>query len=168
MDTDDRGFPRGDLRVSDADRDRALAELSAAVQAGRITAGELDQRSGQALSARTGTELSAVLADLPVEHGPAAEVAARPPATRPPARIAIGAAVAATCFGAVAVANALRPEPTLQQRVLMQQLMARQGISVPLPPSPGFDWAGTLTPAAIAGLLVVLVILVHLARARRA
>jgi hypothetical protein len=46
MDTDDRGFPRGDLRVSDADRDRALAELSAAVQAGRITAGELDQRSG--------------------------------------------------------------------------------------------------------------------------
>jgi hypothetical protein len=50
----------------------------------------------------------------------------------------------------------------------MQQLMARQGISVPLPPSPGFDWAGTLTPAAIAGLLVVLVILLHLARARRA
>jgi Domain of unknown function (DUF1707) len=167
MDTDDRGFPRGDLRVSDADRDRALAELSAAVQAGRITAGEFDQRSGQALSARTGSELAAPLADLPVGHAPA-DVVARPRESRPPARVAIAAAVAATCFGAVAVANALRPEPTLQQRELMQQLMARQGISVPLPPSPGFDWGGTLTPGAIAVLLVVLVILLHVARARRA
>src|SRR3984957_8160936 len=83
MDTDDRGFPRGDLRVSDADRDRALAELSAAVQAGRITAGELDHPSGQALSARTGTELSAVLAALPVEPGPAPGLAARAPAPDP-------------------------------------------------------------------------------------
>ena len=36
MDTDARGFPPGDLRVSDAERDRALSELSEAYQAGRL------------------------------------------------------------------------------------------------------------------------------------
>src|SRR6516162_1573360 len=50
----------GDLRVSDADRDRAVSELSEAFQAGRITHEEFEQRSGQALSARTGNELSAL------------------------------------------------------------------------------------------------------------
>ncbi len=42
MDTPTRDYPPGDLRVSDADRDRALSELSKAFQAGRITADELD------------------------------------------------------------------------------------------------------------------------------
>lgn len=51
-------YPPGDLRVSDADRDRALAELSQAFQAGRITADEFDERSGQALHSRTGKELT--------------------------------------------------------------------------------------------------------------
>ena len=64
MDTDARGFPFGDLRVSDTDRDRALSELSKAFQTGRITADEFDQRSGQVLGARTGKELTAPLADL--------------------------------------------------------------------------------------------------------
>ncbi len=59
MDTDARGFPPGDLRISDADRDRALSELSEAFQGGRITSDEFSQRSGQALSARTGKELTA-------------------------------------------------------------------------------------------------------------
>jgi hypothetical protein len=45
-------YPSGDLRVSDAERDRALSELSEALQAGRITAEEFDQRSGQVLPAR--------------------------------------------------------------------------------------------------------------------
>ena len=48
MDGADRGFPQGDLRVSDADRDRAQCELSEAFRVGRITADEFDQRSGQA------------------------------------------------------------------------------------------------------------------------
>jgi hypothetical protein len=39
-------YPPGDLRVSDADRDRALSELGQALQVGRITADEFDQRSG--------------------------------------------------------------------------------------------------------------------------
>jgi len=36
------------LRASDADRDAVLALLSEHFQAGRLTAGELDERSGQA------------------------------------------------------------------------------------------------------------------------
>jgi hypothetical protein len=49
--------------------------------------------------------------------------------------------------------------------------MARQGFPVPpgFPPSPGFDWPGTIAPGAIAVLLVVLAIClrVRLARADR-
>jgi Domain of unknown function (DUF1707) len=71
MDKDARGFPPGDLRVSDAERDRALSELGDAFQAGRITPEEFDQRSTLALSARTGEELIAPLADLPLHRGPA-------------------------------------------------------------------------------------------------
>ena len=70
MDTGARGFPPGDLRVSDAERDRALSELSEAYQAGRITADEFDRRSTLALTARTGEELTAPLADLPVRPWP--------------------------------------------------------------------------------------------------
>lgn len=71
MDEGSRGFPPGDLRVSDADRERALSELSEAFRVGRITADEFDQRSGQALRLRTGKELTALLADLPLAGSPA-------------------------------------------------------------------------------------------------
>jgi hypothetical protein len=77
-----RDYPPGDLRVSDADRDRALSELSEAFQVGRITAGEFDQRSGQALRARTGKELTGLLADLPLDRAPAARAAGPAPARR--------------------------------------------------------------------------------------
>jgi len=172
MATDPRGFPHGDLRASDADRDRALSELSKALQAGRITADEFDQRSGQALGARTGKELTALLADLPVDRA-LAGTTARPRADRVliaigASRIVIGASVAATCFAAVAIANALSHGPSLQQRELTREVFARHGLSVPLPPSPGFDWAGTVTPAAIAVLLVVLVVFLRVTRADRA
>jgi Domain of unknown function (DUF1707) len=65
-----RGYPAGDLRVSDADRDRALAELSEHFQAGRLTTEELEERSGRALQARTGTDLAVLLADLPPSQAP--------------------------------------------------------------------------------------------------
>jgi hypothetical protein len=169
MDTAGRDYyPPGDLRVSDAERDRALSELSGALQAGRITADEFDQRSGQVLRARTGKELTAPLADLPPDRVPA------PPATGHQrarsgslTRFTVGASVAATCFAAVAAANALRPSPTLEQRELVQQVLARQGLSIPLPPAPGFDWTVTITPAVIAVLIVVLLIFVRVTRARR-
>jgi hypothetical protein len=167
METDARGFPRGDLRVSDADRDRALTELTDAYEAGRITAEEFDERSGQALSARTGKELRVPLADLPVIRTPA------PP--RPTAEgrqvpwVNIGASVLAAVFARAAVANALRPPLTLAQRQLIQQNMARYGIRIPLPPAQGFDWIGTLVPAIIALALVTLVVArVRRGRARRA
>ncbi len=61
MDRAGWNYPSGNLRVSDADRDRALAELSEAFQAGRITPGEFDERSGQALHARTGSDLAGTI-----------------------------------------------------------------------------------------------------------
>ncbi len=169
MDTAGRDYyPPGDLRVSDADRDRALSELGEALQAGRITAGEFDQRSGQVLGARTGKELTAPFADLPLDRAPAARATAPGRAQRVAVtRFTIGASVAATCFAVAAAANALRPGPTLAQREFFQQVLARQGLSVPLPPAPGFDWAGTITPGAVAVLLVVLLIFVRVTRAGR-
>jgi Domain of unknown function (DUF1707) len=65
MDTESRGFPRGDIRVSDAERDRALGELSEHFQTGRLTQDEFDERSGLALKARTGGDLDALFGDLP-------------------------------------------------------------------------------------------------------
>ena len=59
MGTDATGFPLGDLRASDAERDWPPSELSEACQFSRITADELDPRSTQALSVRTGEKLTA-------------------------------------------------------------------------------------------------------------
>lgn len=171
MDRSGWHYPPGDFRVSDADRDRALSELSVAFQAGRITADELEERSAHALAARTGQEVIALLADLP------AQCALATPTTVDRARYALAcrvagvAAVAACCFTAVAAAGAvLAMGPTLQEREIAEAVAARQGMPPPVfPPSQGFDWARPITPAAIAVLLVVLVIVlrVRLARADR-
>jgi hypothetical protein len=71
MSTETRGFPPGEMRASDADRDLALAELSEHFQTGRLTQEEFDERSGRALQARTGRELSELFADLPGSGGAA-------------------------------------------------------------------------------------------------
>jgi len=55
----------------------------------------------------------------------------------------------------------------MAKRELAREILARQGLSIPLPPAPGFDWAGTITPAAIAVLLVALVIVLRVTRADR-
>lgn len=91
-------FPPGDLRVSDAERDRAITELTEHFQAGRITTDELEERSGLALQSRTGKELAALFADLPA--GPAPQAQATAPSGDPgPPQIrrapAIGFAIAA-------------------------------------------------------------------------
>ncbi len=147
MGPDARGFPPGHLRVSDAERDRALSELSMAYQVGRITADEFDHRSTQALSAQTGRQLAALLADLPVGGSPGGAV---PAVTAIPrradgylvSRLTIGASLTAICFGGVAVTNALRP---------------------------GAGGSAVLTPAAVAVLCAVLVIVLLIrARASRA
>jgi hypothetical protein len=64
MDTTN-GFPSGGIRVSDADRDQAIAELSGHFQAGRLTQEEYEERSGRALQARAGDDLAALFTDLP-------------------------------------------------------------------------------------------------------
>jgi len=162
-------YPPGDFRVSDAERDLALSELSEALQAGRITADEFDQRSGQVLHARTGKELTAPLADLPpVGRAPAVRATAleRPRRVRAPG-IVIGASVAAVCFAAAAASAALSSGPTLAQRELFQQMAAQQGLSIPVPPAVGFDWAGVIAPGVIAVMLVVLVIFLSVTRTDR-
>ncbi len=108
MNTATRDYPAGDLRVCDADRDRALRELSEAFQAGRITADEFDQRSQQALSARTGKELTVLLADLPHDRGCADTTVPRQTHRELATWIVIGTSVAAaTSLAALAITNAL-------------------------------------------------------------
>jgi hypothetical protein len=178
-----RDYPPGDQRVSDADRDHAVSELSEAFQAGRITTDEFEQRSGQALSARTGKDLSALFGDLQKDDVAAARTAVGHLARSPrvvATWIVMGASgAAATSLAFLALANALSTSAglTLAQReakrALAQKILARQGfkISVPLPPSGahGIDWVGIVTPAVIAVLLIALiVVLPRTTRVRRA
>ena len=80
------------LRVSDADRDRAIAELSEHFQAGRLTVDEHEERMSLALKARTAGDLAKLFTDLPRKPsamaGPAPQPAgpALPPASSPPGR----------------------------------------------------------------------------------
>jgi hypothetical protein len=145
MDIDARGFPLGDLRVSDAERDRAVSELSEAYQAGRITAEEFDWRSTQALSARTGRELTATVADLPLDRDPADDTPVDNATPRQDDSyllpwLSAATSLTAICFAEVAVTGASQP---------------------------GVDWTGALTPAAISVLCLLLVIILRLG-ARRA
>ena len=136
MDGVGRGFPHGDLRVSDADRGRALSELGEAFRVGRITADEFDRRSGQALRARTGKELTALLADLPLDGLPATRTTVLEPRNH--------AVAVRGVMGASALAAAL--------------LFAK---TVTLAFSPGHFLGDTLAPAGIAVLLVWLIIFLH-------
>src|SRR5487761_143164 len=55
----------GELRASHDDRDRVVDLLRVAAGDGRITAEELDERVEAALTARTYSELSVLVSDLP-------------------------------------------------------------------------------------------------------
>ena len=57
--------PGTGLRVSDAERDAAAAELREHYAAGRLSLDELNERISQAFAARTRGDLSAVTHDLP-------------------------------------------------------------------------------------------------------
>jgi hypothetical protein len=56
----------GQIRVSDAERERLVEELHEHTVAGRLTAEELDERLGAVYAARTRADLDALRADLPV------------------------------------------------------------------------------------------------------
>ncbi len=68
-----------DLRVSDAERDRAVERLRTAAGEGRLATEELEDRIAGALQARTHGDLETLLSDLPGPRLPA------PRQTRPPA-----------------------------------------------------------------------------------
>ena len=88
MSTATKTSPADGLRVSDADRDRAIAELSEHFQAGRLTADEFEDRTGRALGARTAADLAALFTDLPRQHpaAPSTTPAPAAPGSRPPVR----------------------------------------------------------------------------------
>ena len=74
--TDDKS-PVPELRASHEDRDRIAEQLRVAAGDGRLTMDELDERLDKALNARTGSELAALVTDLPaVQAGSALAVPA--------------------------------------------------------------------------------------------
>jgi hypothetical protein len=79
MNTATKDYPSGGLRVSDADRDRAIAELSEHFQAGRLAVEELEDRTGRALQARTARELAELFTDLPRRQAAATGASPAPP-----------------------------------------------------------------------------------------
>ena len=115
MDTPTGDLKRGAIRVSDAERDQAVAELSEHYQAGRLTLEEFDDRSNQALRARTGSDLGALFTDLPQGAAPSvlaptrpatpdfpADVSSRRSGSPFTARTIIGCVIAVTILGNVA------------------------------------------------------------------
>lgn len=72
-----------DLRASHDDRDRAVEVLRVAAGDGRITAEELDERVGAALTARTYGELAALISDLPAAPGTLPLIPGSLPGTQP-------------------------------------------------------------------------------------
>jgi hypothetical protein len=66
-----------ELRASDEDRDRVVEILRVAAGEGRLTAAELDERVGAALTARTSGELTTLTADLPEGAGVVGGIGAR-------------------------------------------------------------------------------------------
>jgi hypothetical protein len=75
-----------EMRASDSDRDAVVSDLSEHLQAGRLTAGEFDERIGRALAARTWGELGDLLADLPATRLAAQAPAARSSSAQPSPR----------------------------------------------------------------------------------
>jgi hypothetical protein len=124
MSTATGDHPSGRLRVSDADRDRAIAELSEHYQAGRLTTEELEDRTGRALQARTTADLAALFTDLPRRQGSVTGAASAPgaapgaagtapasPAKAWPARVPVVPVVPVAILAVVAVLALLGGHP---------------------------------------------------------
>jgi class 3 adenylate cyclase len=69
----DRPRPPPELRIADADRDRTIDLLRQHCSDGRLTLDEFSERVEVVLAARTGSDLEAVMADLPGAQVPVAE-----------------------------------------------------------------------------------------------
>jgi len=112
MDTVTKDHQGSSLRLSDADRDRAAAELSEHFQAGRLAADELDDRVGRALQARTAADLAPLFADLPGKR-PAATGPGTHPGSPAPFRSAPVPAVPIAIIVVIALGGFLSGHPAL-------------------------------------------------------
>ncbi len=72
----DDGYPV--VRISDADRSRAVELLRGHTTEGRLTLDEFSERVGLVFGARTQADLQEVMADLPAVQAPVPETARRP------------------------------------------------------------------------------------------
>src|ERR687890_2400976 len=70
------------MRAADADRQKIADQLKAALDEGRLSLHEYDERVAQAYAARTYADLLGLVTDLPAPGVSAAEVAARREAER--------------------------------------------------------------------------------------
>ena len=94
------GQRRGDLRASQAERERVIELLKDAFVQDRLTKDEFDLRVGQVFTSRTRAELAAVTGALPAEPATAqpatpARAEVEPPVVRPGPLIAVATAVCA-------------------------------------------------------------------------
>jgi hypothetical protein len=104
MDQGARRYQPSAMRASDADRDAVLAELSEHFQAGRLTLEEFDERSNQALHARTYGDLADLTSDLPAPSRlPAPSVKPRSGPAGP--RVPVAAVAAALALVVLVVAT---------------------------------------------------------------
>jgi hypothetical protein len=71
-----------EIRVGDAEREAAAAQLRDHYADGRLTLEELNERLDQAFAAKTRADLSALTRDLPVTPRPAASLALQPGSSR--------------------------------------------------------------------------------------
>jgi hypothetical protein len=71
------------MRVSDAERDATVRTLGEQAAVGRLTLAELEDRAGQALTAKTRGELAVLTSDLPQEAGQGSQPAPAAQARKP-------------------------------------------------------------------------------------
>ena len=99
--------PMETLRAADDDRHQVAAQLKSALDEGRLTLGEYDDRVREAYAARTYAELLPLVADLPKPGLSAAEISARRTAElkREARRLPMALMVLWTIWGAVTAVN---------------------------------------------------------------
>jgi len=97
------------LRAADADRHRTADQLKSALDEGRLSLNEYDDRVRQAYAARTYAELLILVADLPRPGLSTAEVSARKAAEvrRAERKLPMALLVLWTIWGAVAAVNVM-------------------------------------------------------------
>jgi Domain of unknown function (DUF1707) len=131
---------RDQLRVGHADREQVVEALKDAFVQGQLTRDELVMRVGQALAARTGAELAALTADIPVGPAVAGPVLPRAYTGRRP--LARAAAVSSPCLAVACAA-----------------LWVAGHLDNPLGPSPYRSWIPLCLLVAIAAVVAALFVL---------